>query len=96
LSEPMLFQIPFGKRPDQAPPEKAQPLEHPIGLREMTRVEVITPVASPPSPEFQAVLDTQQVKLRTGEDYCIELGFDEEAQGQQVDFRPELPLIIYW
>ncbi|HEY9660233.1 MAG TPA: VOC family protein [Allocoleopsis sp.] len=48
LAEPMLFQIPFGKRPDQSPPEKAQPLEHPIGLREITRVEVVTPVATCP------------------------------------------------
>lgn len=96
LSEPMLFQIPFGKRPDQTPPEKVQPLEHPIGLREITRVEVISPVATHPSPEFQAVLDTQQVKLSTGEDYCIELGFDGEAQGRLADFRPALPLIIYW
>ncbi|MBD1846889.1 hypothetical protein H6F89_26475 [Cyanobacteria bacterium FACHB-63] len=96
LSEPMLFQIPFGKRPDQAPPEKAQPIGHPIGLREITRVEVVSPVASPPSPELQAVLDTGQVKLRTGEDYCIELGLDGETQGQQVDFRPELPLILFW
>ena len=96
LTEPMLFQIPFGKRPDQAPPEKAQPLEHPLGLREITRVEVVTPIAARPSLELQAVLDTQQVKLRTGETYCIELGFDGEAKKQQVDFRPELPLMIYW
>lgn len=27
LTEPMLFQIPFGKRPDQYPVEKSQPLE---------------------------------------------------------------------
>ncbi len=96
LDEPMLFQIPFGKRPDQAPPEKAQPLEHPLGLREITRVEVVTPIATHPSPELQAVLDTQQVKLRLGENYCIELGFDGEAQKQRVDFQPELPLMIYW
>ncbi len=96
LLEPMLFQISFGTRPDQAPPEKAQPLEHPIGLRKITRVEVISPVTASPSPEFQAVLDTQQVKLRAGKDYCMELGFDDETQGQQADFRPGLPLIISW
>lgn len=96
LTEPMLFQIPFGKRPDQAQPEKAQPLEHPIGLREITRVEVISPVIANSSAEFQAVLDTQQVQRSIGSDYCIELGFDGEVQGQQVDFRPRLPLIIIW
>lgn len=96
LIEPMIFQISFGKRTDQALSEKAQPLEHPIGLRKITRVEVISPVTTLPSSEFQAVLDTQQVKLRTGENYCIELGFDDEAQGQQADFRPGLPLVIGW
>jgi len=96
LTEPMLFQIPFGKRPDQAPPEKAQPLKHPIGFYEITRVEIISPVTTSPSPEFQALLDTQQVKLSVGANYHIELGFDGEVQAQRVDFRPGLPLIISW
>jgi hypothetical protein len=59
LFEPMLFQISFGQRPDQTPPEKAQPLEHPSDLRNITRVEMISPVTTSPSSEFQAVLDTQ-------------------------------------
>lgn len=96
LTEPMLVEIPFGKRPDHSPPEKAQPLEHPIGFREITRVEIASPDATSPSPEFQAVLNTQPVKLSVGENYRMELGFDGEVQGQQVDFRPGLPLIISW
>ncbi len=96
LTEPMLFQIPFGKRPDQYPAEKAQPLEHRVGLREMTRVELVSPAANNPSPEFQAVIDTNQVKLRVGAEYCVELGFDGEVQGHRVDFRPGLPLIVSW
>lgn len=56
----------------------------------------MSPIATCPSPEFQAVLDTREVKLSIGKEYCIELGFDEEAQGQQVDFRPGLPLVISW
>lgn len=96
LAEPMLFQIPFGGRPDQYPTEKAQPLKHHVDLREITRVELVSPAAGNPSPEFQAVIDTNQVKVRVGVDYCVELGFDGEVQGHQVDFRPELPLIISW
>jgi hypothetical protein len=96
LTEPMLFQIPFGKRPDRYPPEKAQPLEHRVGLREITRVEVVSPAANQLSLEFQAVIDTHQVTLRGGTDYCVELGFDGEGQGQQVDFRPGLPLLMSW
>jgi hypothetical protein len=96
LTEPMLFQISFAQRPDGYSAQKSQPLEHSVGLREITRVELVSPAANNPSPELQAVLDTNQVKLRIGTEYFVELGFDEEVQGQQVDFRPGLPLIISW
>jgi hypothetical protein len=96
LTEPMLFQTPFGKRPDRYSTEKAQPLGHHLGLREITRVELVSPTADRPSPELQAVIDTDLVRLRLGVGYCVELGFDEEAQGNRVDFRPGLPLIISW
>lgn len=96
LTEPMLFQIPFGQRPDQYPAEKLQPLSHGVGLREMTRVELVSPAAHNLSPELQSVIDTNQIKLRVGGEYCMELGFDEEVQGRQVDFRPGLPLVMSW
>lgn len=96
LIEPMLFQTPFGQRPDSYPAEKSQPLEHAVGLREITRVELVSPAANNLSPEFQAVINTKQVKVRLGTAYCVELGFDQEQQGQQADFRPELPLIMSW
>ncbi len=96
LAEPMLFQTPFGKRPDQYPTEKAQPLEHHIGLLQVTRLELVSPAVNNPSPELQAVIDTNQVRLRVGAEYCVELGFDEEVQGHRVDFRPGLPLIMSW
>ncbi|MBD2099169.1 hypothetical protein H6F90_29325 [Trichocoleus sp. FACHB-591] len=96
LTEPMLFQTPFGKRPDQYQTEKAQPLKHHVGLREITRIELVSPTADNPSPEFQAVIDTNQVRVRVGVEYCVELGFDWEVQGHQVDFRPRLPLILSW
>jgi hypothetical protein len=94
LTEPMIFQIPFGHRPDQLPVEKAQPLEHPIGLREITRVTLITPDPSPPSPELQMLIDMRQIQLQAGAAYCLELGFDGETQGKRLDFRPQLPLIV--
>jgi Glyoxalase-like domain len=96
LAEPLLFQTPFGKRPDQQPPERAQPLTHPLGLGELTRVTLISPDPSAPSPAWQAVLDTQQVEIVRGDRYGLELGFDGEGQGQQVDFYPQLPLRFAW
>ncbi|MEG4321548.1 MULTISPECIES: hypothetical protein [unclassified Microcoleus] len=96
LAEPMLFQIPWGKRPDSSSAEKLQPLEHGVGFREITRVELVSPAANNPSPELQAVIDTNQVKLRRGTEDFLEMGFDGEVQGKLVDFRPGLPLIVSW
>jgi Glyoxalase-like domain len=96
LTEPMLFQTPFGKRPDLFSPERAQPLAHPLGLREITRVEIVAPVSIGRSPEMQVLLDLPQVKLKVGEEYYLELGFDGERQGRQENLRPELPLLICW
>ncbi len=103
LTEPMLFQTPFGKRPDRLSTEKAQSLNHPIGWQEITRVELVTPTADRPSPALQAAIrpwrryanDTARLRLRVGE-YCVELGFDGEVQGNRLDFRPELPLVVNW
>ena len=96
LTEPMFFQTPFGKRPDQQPIEKRVPFVHPIGIQEITRLELVSPMADYPSPEMRSVLETGQLKLRFGEEYWIELGFDGESQGEHIDFRPEIPLIINW
>ncbi|WP_228054540.1 hypothetical protein [Gloeocapsopsis crepidinum] len=43
---------------------KSQPLNHGIDLREITRVELVSPSAKHPSSELQAVIDTRQLKLR--------------------------------
>jgi hypothetical protein len=96
LTEPMVFQTPFGKRPDQAAAEKLQPLGHAIGWREITRVTLIMPEGNPPSAAWQAVLATGQVQMVQGAEYCLELGFDGETQGEQWDDRPELPLVCCW
>lgn len=96
LTEPFLFQTPFGKRPDRFPPEKVQPIEHRLGLRELTHAVLVSPDVSNLSPEFQALLDTGKITLKKRESYCLELSFDTEKQGQKVDLRPELPLVMKW
>lgn len=101
LNEPMLFQTPFGQRPDLFSEAKRQPLDHPIGWREITRVTVGGPNCEARSPEFQAVLqaqplDVRLVNVRWGTTYSLELGFDGETQGQRRDLSPHLPLVVSW
>jgi hypothetical protein len=96
LAEPMLFLLAFAQPPDSYPATKRQLLDHRCGLRELTRVEVVRPDAGKLSPEFQAVINANLVRLRAGTKDLLELGFDGESRGKSVDFRPELPLRFRW
>lgn len=94
ITEPMLFQTPFGRRPDTQPPQNKQPLIHRAGLKEITRVTLTSPAAKHPSRELESAVKTKQFQLREGTTYCVELGFDGEEQGKEIDCQPALPLII--
>lgn len=62
---PMLFQIPFGQRPDRYPAETSQPLNHNINLREITRVESVSSITNYPSSELRSLIATRQINLHT-------------------------------
>ena len=94
--EPMLFYLPFAKRPDTYPTDRQQPLRHPADLREVTGVTLCHPCRDGLSPEVMAVAASRVVQLRVGSEYLLEMGFDHESRGQKADFRPLLPLIFRW
>lgn len=96
LTEPMLFYLAFRKRQDSYPEEQRERLSHAVGFCEITRVTLASPHADRLSPELRSLIDSNLIQLRQGESYLMELGFDGEIQGQQADFRPELPLILCW
>jgi hypothetical protein len=95
-AEPMLFFLAFAQRPDSYPTAKRQPLKHGSGLRGITRVEFESPHADELSTGLRVVRGSNLVRLRAGMEFLVELGFDGELQGSQVDFRPELPLVLFW
>ncbi|MBD1895268.1 hypothetical protein [Coleofasciculus sp. FACHB-129] len=96
ITEPMLFYLSFGERPDNFEINKSQPLKHTSGLCKVTRVKFVSPYADKPSTELKAIADANLVDLSLGEEYLLELGFDRELQQQQADFRPVLPLVCRW
>jgi hypothetical protein len=95
-AEPMLFYLPFGRRPDHYPPANAQPLDHRAGFRELTRVELVGPPSTRHSPVWQAAIDSGLLTCRSGSRYLLELGFDGETGEQTADFRPALPILFRW
>jgi hypothetical protein len=95
LNEPMLCGLTFARRPDSYSGAKRQSIDHLLGLREVTRVELVTPPMDD-SPELAAVIKANLVRFRTGTQYHVELGFDGERQGKIADCRPALPLVLRW
>jgi hypothetical protein len=90
---PSLFYLSFGRRPDSRPGPQRQPLRHPAGFREITRVLVRGP--RPPSRAAeQAARRTAGIVFQAGEEHLMEIGFDGERAGLAIDLRPLLPVVL--
>nr|WP_319528698.1 VOC family protein [Pseudomonas laurentiana] len=95
-AEPMWFFLSFAKRPDQMPPERAQPIEHPNGFREITAVRVTTTSGSAFSAAASCANHLSEFEIIQGDEHLMELEIDHGFQGQTHDFRPSLPLVMNW
>jgi hypothetical protein len=90
LAEPMLFYLPFARKPD------AVPTEHPAALRKITRLDFFSPLGAKQSAALKAVSKIDVFRVRPGPKFLLDLGFDGELHRQLVDFRPLLPVIFRW
>lgn len=91
--EPLLFAIPFGRRPDAAPPDRREPLDHPAGGREVTAVTVHLPDPATASQELLALAEAGFVRLTRG-GHGLTLELDHGARAAVRDLRPALPLVL--
>jgi hypothetical protein len=94
--EPFLFINPVGHRPDAAPSEERQPLAHPLGVREITAIHVVSAGCELPSDPLDAVRRLGLASFSQGAGHLLEVTFDGGAQGGAADLRPELPLMLRW
>lgn len=94
--EPMVFINPWGRRPDADPPEQRQPLDHPLGVRAITGVHIVSAGCEPPSDPLYVALRQGVVTYSNGAGHALELTFDDGARGGSADLRPELPLVLRW
>jgi hypothetical protein len=92
---PLLFYLDFARRPDARPESQRQPLQHRIGLRQITRVLVRGPQALSPVAE-EITRQTAGIAFEVWEEHLLEIGFDGERAGQGADLRPLLPVIFRW
>jgi hypothetical protein len=90
---PALVHLPFSHRPDSRP--ERHPLEHALGVREITRAVVRGP--HPPSPAAEeAARRAAGLRFQPGAEHLLEVGFDGERAGRSADLRPLLPLLLRW
>jgi hypothetical protein len=89
---PLLFYFPLYRRPQEqsAPIDGAR--QHPLGVRQITRVLVHGP--TPPALEDPTAMGI--VQFPRADHHLMEVGFDGETAGRHADLRPTLPLILRW
>jgi hypothetical protein len=95
LDEPLVFQLPFGRRPDEVDPARREPVEHRVGLGELSHVRVTSPVAEL-SRTAHDLAAAAPVTFARGADHVMALTFDGGRSGGSADLRPSLPLAIEW
>ena len=94
--EPMLFINPYGSRPDSYPPERRQPIEHPLGVHEITAVHIVSAGCELPTDPLRAVQERGIATFSQGAGHLLDVTFDDGTQGQMADLRPELPVVLRW
>jgi Glyoxalase-like domain len=67
--------------------------EHPIGIREITRLTLHSPVPIRSSVS-QILAGAGIVHIEMGPSYLLEIEFDGGRRKQRIDFRPDLPMVF--
>ncbi|MDE2312554.1 MAG: VOC family protein [Elusimicrobia bacterium] len=95
-SIPLVFVVPNSSRPDSPAALKKYPLDHPLGIRELTGVRIETPADELSADQLTALRDLGITLAFRAPGHRIELEFDHGAKGQRKNFHPTLPLAIFW
>lgn len=95
--EPLLFSIDFNRAPIDQDAARRQPLDHPAGLRRVSRLKITVAQAGPLSSDLlSAAQHCPQVEFSAGERHLLEVCFDDEPQGYHHEFVLLVPLIFSW
>jgi hypothetical protein len=90
LGEPLLFALPWKSGPGYECPD------HPNGSHAITKVTLGMSGAAHYSAELQRFSELNLVELNRGTESVLELELDRSRCGEEVDLRPEVPLVMRW
>jgi hypothetical protein len=89
ITEPMWVYMGFMRRAHR----EAQFVEHPVGVRSITRLTLTGPRPLR-SAASQKIVEDGILSTREGETSFLEIEFDNNQRKQTKDFRPHLPIIL--
>src|SRR5215467_3726563 len=89
IEEPMWIHLSFMRRAQR----EGWFTEHPIGVREITRLTLTTPMPLR-SDASQKIVESGVLATRTGATSLLEIEFDGHRREEHADFRPHLPVIF--
>src|SRR5262249_8761302 len=89
IEEPMWMHLSFMQRSQR----EGWFIEHPMGVREITRLTLATPQLLRSSAS-QKIIESGVLATRTGVTSLLEIEFDSRRRKEQMDFRPYLPVIF--
>jgi hypothetical protein len=89
IEEPMWIHLNFMRRAQR----EGWFTEHPIGIREITRLTLTTPTPLR-SNASQRIIENGVLETRTGATSLLKVEFDGHRRKKHVDFRPHLPVIF--
>ncbi|MEM7796912.1 MAG: VOC family protein [Cyanobacteria bacterium P01_C01_bin.118] len=91
LTEPFMFYLYFAQLKDNSPDGG-----HGHGLQTVTRLTIFGCDRNASQTIVSTLAETDGIEFRPAPDSLMELGFNDETQGQTMDFRPHLPLRLCW
>jgi len=99
LAEPAIFVVPESMRWDtvvEQIPQVAPLTEHRLPVRELTGLTIIGPGLPTPSAAVRVLDEWDLVEFGDGASHALYLTFDGGAQGETIDLRPLLPIIVHY
>jgi hypothetical protein len=96
LDEPLWFVLSNESGVDVLDLDRRPPIEHAAGLRELTRVRIVSPASGPVSSTARRLVELGVLTMATDSQHSLQLTFDGGNSGRIHDFRPGLPLIFRW
>jgi hypothetical protein len=73
---------------------EATVFQHPLGVRRITAVHLVSPRAYQSVPALIHLENLKIVSVQRGEEWLLEVTFDSGKQGKSKDLRPDLPLVV--